>query len=72
MKMRATLKRNKDNMEVNVFQGNEKRSSYNNTITRDPNILAQILLDLELLGFPIRKAIKIMKERIKNHDWMGV
>ena len=69
--MYGRIKKHKENVEVTVFSG--KQSSYNNIITKDPNIIAQILIDLFVLGFPIEKAIKKFKERIKNKkDWMGI
>ncbi len=66
------FKKHKGNIEVNVFGKNDKKSSYTNLITKDPNIIAQVLMDLIILGFPIEKAIIKVNERIKKHDWMGV
>lgn len=65
------MKKNKGNVEVNVF-GEGKKSYYGNVITRDPQVIAQILIDLMFQGFPIEKAIKIFNERMKKKDWMGI
>ena len=62
-------------MKVNVYHSNNPRekSIYENALTKDPNTIAQILIDLFVLGFPIEKAIKKFNERIKNkRDWMGI
>lgn len=69
--MHGRIKRHRENVEVNVFSG--KHSTYNNIITKDPNTITQILIDLFVLGFPIEKAIQKFNERIKNKkDWMGI
>ncbi len=69
--MHAKIKKHKENVEINVFDG--KHSTYHNIITRDPNTISQILIDLVVLGFPIQKAIIKFNERIKNpRDWLGV
>ncbi len=70
--MQLKFKKHKENIEVNVFGKNDKKSSYTNLITKDPNRIAQVLMDLIILGFPIEKAIIKVNERIKKHDWMGV
>ena len=70
--MHARVKRHRDNLEVNVFNENGAKSSYNNIITKDPNRIAQIFIDLSILGFPIEKAIKIFKDKVKKRDWMGL
>ncbi len=67
--MRLEIKKHKENYEVNVF---EKESHvYGNVFTRDPNRIAQILIDLEFQGFPIKEAIKIMQKRFEEKDWLG-
>ena len=69
--MYGRIKKHKENVEVNVFSG--KQSTYHNIITKDPNTITQILIDLFVLGFPIIIAIKKFNERIKNKkDWLGV
>ena len=63
------------NMKLNVYHSNNpnEKSIYENAITKDPSNLAQILIDLVVLGFPIEKAIIKFNERIKNpRDWMGI
>ena len=63
------------NVKVNVYhsQSKNEKSIYENIITRDPNTISQILIDLVVLGFPIEKAIVKFNERIKNpKDWMGI
>ena len=66
------MKKHKGNMEVNVFSKGSSKSQYNNIIDRDPNKIAQVLLDLIILGFPIEKAMNIVRERIRKKDWMGI
>jgi len=70
--MHLEVKKNRENYEVNIFSGKNSKSQYHNIITRDPNRLAQVLIDLMIQGFPVEKAIKIVHERIKKHDWMGI
>jgi len=64
------IKRHRENYELNVF-GNDRKSFYKNIISKDPNRLAQIFLDLYMYGFPIEKAIKIFLRRMKQKDWLG-
>lgn len=48
-------------------------SIYNNVIGQDPNKIAQVLIDLEMVGnLPIRKAISVYLERIEKKDWLGL
>ena len=71
----AKLKKNRENIEVNVFPKIERaaeKSIYTNLITKDPNVISQILIDLMVLGFPIEKAIKLFNSRVRRRDWMGV
>ena len=70
--MNLEFKNHKDNFEVNVFEGKSKGSSYRNIIDKDPNKLAQILVDLYMFGFPIEKAIHIFNEKVKKKDWLGL
>ena len=70
--MNLEFKNHKDNFEVNVFEGKSKGSSYRNIIDKDPNKLAQILIDLYMFGFPIGKAIHIFNEKVKKKDWLGL
>jgi len=75
--MYGTFKRHKENYEVNVFgeeqhSRNKSFSIYNSVITKDPNRIAQILLDLQTMGFPIDKAIRIFLEKMQKHDWFGL
>jgi len=67
---RLEFKKHKDKFEVNVFEG--KESSYRNIIDKDPNKLAQILLDLYMYGFSIEKAIHIFNEKVRKKDWLGL
>jgi len=63
------------NVKINVHHSEnpKEKSIYENIITKDPNIITQILIDLFVLGFPIIIAIKKFNERIKNKkDWMGI
>ena len=65
----------KRNVKINVYNSRDSKdkSIYENVLTKDPNIITQILIDLLVLGFPIEKAIKKFNERIKDKkDWMGI
>ncbi len=66
------MKRNRSNYEVSIYHSKNSKPHYNNLIDRDPNKLAQILIDLYLEGFPIEKAIIILEERFKKRDWLGI
>ncbi len=71
----ARIKKYRENIEVNVFNEHSRSRDkfiYNNIITRDPNVIAQILVDLMILGFPIEKAIRKFREKIRKRDWMGI
>jgi len=70
--MNLEFKNHKDKFEVNVFEGKKDKSSYRNIIDKDPNKLAQILIDLYMFGFPIGKAIHIFNEKVKKKDWLGL
>ena len=63
------IKKHRENFEVNVFDKNSH--VYSNILIRDPNRIAQILMDLYFLGFPIEKALAIFKERLAKKDWLG-
>lgn len=65
------IKKHKENYEVGVFFGKSSKSSYSNIIDKDPNKIAQILIDLIIQGFPIEKAMDIVRERIGRRDWLG-
>lgn len=67
-----TIKKNKDNYEINISQGRSKRSHYNTILNHDYRQITQILIDLYLEGFPIDKAIVLFEERIKHRDWLGI
>ena len=67
--MRMDIKKHRENYEVNVFDRNSH--TYSNILTHDPKVIAQILIDLFFLGFPIEKAVKIFMERLKRKDWLG-
>jgi hypothetical protein len=69
---RLEFKRNKSNYEINLFAGKNSNSHYQNIIDRDPQKIAQILIDLHLDGFPIEKAVKLFLKRIKERDWLGL
>jgi len=70
--MTLEFKKHKDNFEVNVFHSRNTRSHYRNIIDKDPRKLAQVFIDLFLEGYPIEKAFKIMQERIRKKDWLGL
>jgi rRNA processing protein Krr1/Pno1 len=66
------FKKHKKNIEVGVFYNKNSKASYTNVIDKDPNRLAQVLIDLIVQGFPVEKAIKIFQKRLRQKDWMGV
>ena len=72
--MNLEFKKNRERFEVNVSEGNKKdsKSVYHNFIDRDPNKLAQVLIDLYLYGFKIEKAIQIFQEKLGKKDWLGL
>lgn len=69
--MRLELKKNKENLEVNIFESAGGKSIYTNLITKDPKRLAQIFLDIYFLGFPIDKAAHIFIKRLREKDWLS-
>jgi len=66
------IKKNRGNYEVNVFHSRKSKSQYTNILNKDPNQIAQVLIDLIVQGFPIQEAIQIVNERIRRKDWMGI
>ena len=66
------VKRHRDNYEANVYYSKHSKSNYHNIMNKDPNKIAQILIDLTLEGFPIDKAILIYNQRIEKKDWLGL
>lgn len=70
--MNLEVKKNKSNYEVNIFHSKTSGSSYTNIIDKDPNKIAQILIDLYTMDFPIEKAVNIFLRRIKKEDWLGL
>lgn len=72
---RAEFKKEKEGYRVSLFYSNKpkkrEKTYYWNVIDKDPNKLAQILLDLYLDSFPIVEAVKIMKQRLDRKDWIG-
>ena len=74
MAARMEVKRQKDKFRVSLFHSDKRRekSHYWNVIDKDPQKLAQILIDLHFEGYPIEEAVKIMRERLNRKDWLGV
>jgi hypothetical protein len=72
--MELEFKKHRQGYEVNVFESKRKNreSCYRNIIDKDPNKLAQILIDLYMYGFPIEKAIHIYFEKVRKKDWLGL
>lgn len=70
------IKRQKDKYRVSLFHSDNPkkpgRSYYWNMIDKDAKKLAQVFIDLWAEGFPIEKAYKIMQERLKRKDWLGL
>ena len=66
------LKKNRGNYEANVFYGRDSKSAYRNIIDKDYKKIAQVLIDLFVLGFPIDKAIVIFRKRFEVKDWIGI
>ena len=73
---RMEVKKQRDQYRVSLFNSNSKnkkeKSHYWNVIDKDPKKLAQIFIDLWLEGFPIDQAYKIMNDRLKRKDWLGL
>lgn len=66
------MKKHSGNYEVNLFYSKRSKSQYHNIIDKDPNRIAQILIDLMLEGYPIEEAIKRFNRKIEKQDWIGV
>jgi hypothetical protein len=73
---RMELKREGEKRRVSLFYNSNKKhrekSYYWNVIDKNPPQLAQILIDLWLDGYPIDQAYKIMQEKIRRKDWLGL
>jgi hypothetical protein len=69
---RLEFKKSRENFEINLFEGKNSSSHYRNIVTRDPQRIAQILIDLYLYDFPVERAIKIFLKRIRSQDWLGI
>lgn len=69
--MKLVFKKYKGNYEVTSFDKGDK-SSYRNIIDRDAKKLSQVFLDLYFQGFPIVKAFRIMQNRLRKRDWLGI
>lgn len=68
-----TIKKHRENIDVNVMHGRHRSGSvYHNIMDRDPKKLAQVLMDLYLLGFPFEVACRIFLKRIEEKDWLGL
>ena len=61
--------------EMVVYDNKKERRQdivYRNILDKDPNKIAQVLLDLEAVSnFPIAQAVKIYLQRRENKDWLG-
>jgi len=66
-----SLKKNKGNIDTTVFHRKGDKAMYNNVIDKDAKKLAQVLMDLHFLGFPIFEAVEILKKRYSKKDWFG-
>jgi|TARA_Y100000034_G_scaffold34720_1_gene42634 type II secretory pathway component PulF len=66
------FKKHGERYEINLSHSKNTKSYYRNIVDKDPNKLAQILIDLHLEGYPIEKAVKIMRERMTKKDWLGL
>ena len=66
----------KKGYETLIYSGDRERSReivYRNMIDKDPNKIAQVLIDLEIVdNFPIFEAVKIYLKRHDTKDWLGV
>lgn len=60
------------NLYYNKPRRGKNENIYGNIIVADPNNIAQILLDLELNGLPIEKALQVYQRRKSNRDWLGL
>lgn len=66
------IKSNRENKSINVYHSKNSKAQYSNTMTKDPNRIAQIFIDLKLQGFPIDESIRRYTERINKRDWLGL
>lgn len=70
------LKKGEDRSDISLYHSIEKNRGkgryYTNIIDKDPRKLAQIFIDLWLEGYPIDRAYKIMQERLRRKDWLGL
>ncbi len=70
------LKKGRDKSDISLYYSKEKNRGkgrfYTNIIDKDPKKLAQIFIDLWLEGYPIDQAHKIMQERLRRKDWLGL
>lgn len=70
------VKQHKSNFEVIASFGKHNRGGdtiYHNIIDRDPNKIAQVLLDLEIVAdFPIEEAVQIYLKKHNAKDWLGL
>lgn len=69
--MPLEIKKHRDRYELNLFHSKGSGCHYHSIIDKDPKKLAQVLIDLKLDGYPIDKAVRIMRERISKKDWIG-
>lgn len=69
------LDKSGNNYKVNLFykkpRPGKKENIYGNILTADPNNIAQILIDLELNGLPVEKAVQLYFKRKNSRDWLG-
>lgn len=70
------FKKGKSKSNISLYnssvKGKGKGRYYTNVIDKDPKKMAQIFIDLWLEGYPVDQAFKIMKERLRRKDWLGL
>jgi len=66
------VRKNKGKLEANVYYKKGEKSMYTNIVSKDPKQLAQLLIDLNFLDYPIENAVKIFLERLRKKDWFGL
>lgn len=70
--MELEIKPHKDKYEVNLKYSKRSKSCYTNILDKDVKHVAQVLIDLELQGFPLREAMILAIHRLDNKDWLGL
>ena len=81
MEKNLEIKKEGDNYRASIFLNRKRqgrswqqvgKALYWNMLTKDKEILALLFLDLQMEGFPIIEACKIMMKKMDDKDWTGL